>query len=929
MPTGGDLGGGLAFHSTLIPGSTWNLAPAHPSMGSCRRLRGSPIRRVAWIATVIALASLLATGLDIGSAEEGDEVPETFVTVLEPGDNLIGWTTDVAPVETLFEAIPEIGVVWGWDVDWRRWRLASPSLPRSMWTIGQLKPGMGLRIRLTGDRTVDWERPRHPSQGTVTLKPGWNLVAWLGRDGAPLDRVIRGIGRSTERVGIWAANTREVRLFAPNTIVSAGKDTALMFGDALWVKVVRTVNWLQPTGLLPEIVLAGDIPRPVQEQTRVALREAIDLTFDLFGLEADFSRYKAFFAHDYESYVDAFNSNLPAGFGPLESSPLAKNGFQARSGFASASDLLVRTDLWGSVGSVARSENGVREVSSGARTTLHEYTHVLQRHLLGNFDNDPSFVAIEVPIWFEEGMARWVENVQLNANGTPWPQLSEQATRRAKRLSNLTRGLSNGEEYPLGAAAAFALAPEHTDDSLFELYRQLAPNRVGPNGRWFSWRDWPSAFDSTYGISEQAFYGQFNLGRSPATTGGEDVHYVAPPRLTLLVTDSRASAVAETVSIDLRDRITGRRYYVPNVTVGRPISLALDEGSSYSVVVVFGTPSCLGIWSEDGLVAVFEEADVLLTRRDSKFNLNVDLADDPCPHVIRGKLLTESGRPLSGIRIRFNDETGSGQRQGVPGHHSPSVLTGVDGAFEFLVPQGMRGTIFAELTPTCSVAEQVVGVPRQHAGSIILRVPDRACSLGISGRLLDVDGLPISDARISIVSDRQGISGWTDSRGVFEIHPSFSLDSGRFYVSASIDGCEVYFNAGGATNLRGRATQVQISDDDVTGIEIRMMPGLCGHRITGTLLNADGTPRSGQRVLADGYPDGSGNAWTDPDGAFSLAVPVSGSYRLSTRIDGCWIYLGSRGPTSDWGVAAPVHVIDADVTGIEFRLPEEPTSFCN
>ena len=129
------------------------------------------------ISLFIGLVAVLATGLTVVSADEGDELPETFITRLEPGDNLVGWTTKAAPVERLFELVPEIGVVWVWDVDWRRWRLAAPSLPRSMSTLHQLNPGMGLRVRLTGDGPIDWERPRRPTQSTVKLRPGWNLVS--------------------------------------------------------------------------------------------------------------------------------------------------------------------------------------------------------------------------------------------------------------------------------------------------------------------------------------------------------------------------------------------------------------------------------------------------------------------------------------------------------------------------------------------------------------------------------------------------------------------------------------------------------------------------------------------------------------------------------------------------------------------------------
>ena len=67
------------------------------------------------LALVVSLVALLAMGLLVVSADEGDDVPETFITRLEPGDNVVGWTTQAAPVETLFESVPQIQHVWTWD----------------------------------------------------------------------------------------------------------------------------------------------------------------------------------------------------------------------------------------------------------------------------------------------------------------------------------------------------------------------------------------------------------------------------------------------------------------------------------------------------------------------------------------------------------------------------------------------------------------------------------------------------------------------------------------------------------------------------------------------------------------------------------------------------------------------------------------------
>ena len=103
---------------------------------------------------------------------------------------------------------------------------------------------------------------------------------------------------------------------------------------------------------------------------------------------------------------------------------------------------------------------------------------------------------------------------------------------------------------------------------------------------------------------------------------------------------------------------------------------------------------------------------------------------------------------------------------------------------------------------------------------------------------------------------------------------------------------------------------------------------MCEHRIVGRLLDANGAGKADVWVSASGSA-GSGGVRTTSDGTFSITVPASGSYRLSAYIDGCWIYRGSRGPVKNWNSASQVRVPNADVTGIEIRPPEDPSTFCN
>ena len=208
----------------------------------------------------------------------------------------------------------------------------------------------------------------------------------------------------------------------------------------------------------------------------------------------------------------------------------------------------------------------------------------------------------------------------------------------------------------------------------------------------------------------------------------------------------------------------------------------------------------------------------------------------------------------------------------------------------------------------------------------LFQLREGQCSTKVIGTLLDADGKPLVGVQVSAQPNNGTSSGaQTDSDGLFAITVS---ESGQYRVYTWIDGCNIYYRLGGATGSHQQATQIRVSDSNVTGLTFQLASGMCVHRISGKLLNADGTPKSGPWVSAHGTA-GSGGVSAGSDGSFSFAVPASGSYRLSVWIDDCSIYRGSRGPTNNRNSARQVTVSNADITDIEFRLPEDPSTFCN
>ena len=137
------------------------------------------------------MALLLALVLTPGSETASAHPSHPATTILLPGFNLAGWIEPQAGVAELFEALPELKAVYAWDATEQRYRSSSAPGAGDLTT---LTPGMGLWLDIAGDEPVPWTRSAAPDPGTglVTLREGWNLVAWYGgENGAGFDARLR------------------------------------------------------------------------------------------------------------------------------------------------------------------------------------------------------------------------------------------------------------------------------------------------------------------------------------------------------------------------------------------------------------------------------------------------------------------------------------------------------------------------------------------------------------------------------------------------------------------------------------------------------------------------------------------------------------------------------------------------------------------
>lgn len=270
------------------------------------------------IGCAIALTILVAW--NVARSEEVFQEPLAAepVKLLQPGNNLVGWLGDTRAVERLRSDISEISIVEEWDTRARRFVQAEA-----------LEPGRGYRIVLSGDESVRWEPPEDPVLGTVRLRRGRNLVAWLGPDNWKIDRVVQGIGSAFVQAE-WSTHT-----YASADSGSATTLPPIKRGAALWIEVSRNVNWLQPTGMLPTIRFPGGATPELIAQVESDLETVIRYFRESFGFEADATRFKVFVPTNVEALINAYRHDAPERVATEESRASLRSFYLVHGGWVS------------------------------------------------------------------------------------------------------------------------------------------------------------------------------------------------------------------------------------------------------------------------------------------------------------------------------------------------------------------------------------------------------------------------------------------------------------------------------------------------------------------------------------------------------------------------------------------------------------------
>ncbi len=835
------------------------------------------------IGLILGLVACLAAGLGPLLADETTETTgpvDPGVVTLQPGENLVGWLGEPLPIAQVKQRLPAIESVSAWE-----------PLTGQFYEPASLLAGQGYIVTLAGTEAVQWRRPMMPVKGKVTLHRGRNLVTWLGPDDWAIDRVALGIGRALVRAE-WEGGE-----YTPAETTTAKSLPALKRGAAIWVEVSRTVNWLQPAGVMPTVVFAGEIAADIKATVGQDSIDIMNWFAEEFGVQPDGSMLSLYIATDPDLLVEAMEKD------GHNTDGIHRTWYRSE-GWADESYVVQKAEQWRSDHRNNRGD-AYGGYTYGRRILAHEYYHTIQLQM-GSSD---------AAIWLVEGDAQWVRaRFVLRDTKTAKNELAEDRQHIASEdippLKVLEiRPESHGWEYTLGTVASHQLAIRSGLSSLLDFWRALLAEPLGPLGRWQTNPPWQAAFHDVFGISVDDFYSEFAAWRSELAPVLARGRVVGPEGAGL----PYVKIVARTEHL-LGEG--GHSYFETSTDGNGEFELAAPGTGGVQWGVDLG--GCAVYYTSNGAVYKWEDAELLSPSAEGVERVSLALTDETCVWRINGRVV-DRGNVLPANQ-QINVDTG---------YANGNARIGSDGTFSITVP--VSGVYLMRVyIDECGYYynESATSGSRDNATDIVIAdsdvdgidfvISETACSAGISGRLLDADGQPMSDVWVNVRTESSwGPGDHTDADGAFDISIA---DSGRYFIQAQINGCWTYYRRGSTTPIQKQAARLAV-DDDVTRVVFKLSPGQCSTKIAGTLLEADGAPITNTSVWI-----GNGNVHsstqTDASGAFVITAPEAGRYRVTARIDGCHVYYRNNGVTGKWASATLVRVSDVDLTGLRMQLDE-------
>ena len=167
------------------------------------------------------------------------------VANLVEGWNLVGWTGDAPVAEAVAPIIDAVQSVFTWDATAQGFLLFDPSGPAFVNSLDQLRQGDGVWVNM-GSNSGVWTQPSLSGPRDVPLEADFNLVFWSGPSGTSVVEAIAGIGDAVDVLFLWAAASQQFLSFNSALPIVLNTATTLNNGDGVWIRVDRSLTWIQP-----------------------------------------------------------------------------------------------------------------------------------------------------------------------------------------------------------------------------------------------------------------------------------------------------------------------------------------------------------------------------------------------------------------------------------------------------------------------------------------------------------------------------------------------------------------------------------------------------------------------------------------------------------------------------------------------------------
>lgn len=870
------------------------------------------LARVILVTLVCALA--LSVDIDMPGARASSEDANEEALLydrLQPGDNFAGWIGETLPLAELFEQFPQIESITAWDALALREITSSTLEAVGDRALTALETGAAYVIRVGGTESIYWNQPVEPAARKLQLHGRENWVAWMGPDDWPIEDVAKGLGVSLVSIEM------DEYVYDPTSGTSTSAWPRVLRGDALKVTVGRDVIWLQPTFVMPAVHYVGNVPHGTRRLIERDLNATLTYSAATLGVQADPSSLIVVVANSAKAAFDK-----AAELGREQDWDAFRHYWQRVGGwYNSAQDTFyLKASSWEGRPS--------GRYPWGRYTLLHEYIHALQYQLVGD-------ATAWYPNWLLEGTAEWFE-ADLSTddrNGYPLSRVLINALNQAAQGPPLEEIESSNStwQYSFGLVAADLLIDRVGENGVLDFYRALAPGRAGPDWRWETQPTVRSAFQAAFGLTLDQFYEEFealmakrrgSARRPPASNelvlAGTIVNSDGMPRVGATLV-ARAFNDGQPIGWDRRAKSGDDGAF----------ELFVRKRTEYRIWIELDRDwACQYWWSDDSdeLRPTHQQANAIEVGGVRPEPIAIAVDADRCRWQIGGHLVGANQEPLGGLLLTARSE---GDRL--------TVRTESDGSFEIVTRSPATYTLHANLggcviswrnDNSAQTAEDAfpIEVVNSSIRNIRFAIPERTC-LWFDGVLLNADGEGIAD--VNVVAQQHGGRVWrrTDAAGMFQLPLT---EPGDYYLYTFPDGCRVYYRPEGATGQRSERSLVTAAYDRPVDLSFRLQGDTCTRRVEGQLLNSDGSVRSGQNVAATG-PSGYGSDRSDDNGVFSFAVPEAGVYRLSVSVDGCQVFYAgaSGGGVIDSEQARTIQLGSRDVSGIRFRLPEDPAALCD